>query len=173
MPVGRNGNSEARRAWIGLGSSLGDRREHLRAGAEALRALGVGDPALSSVWETEPVDAPSSGRFLNAVARLRCALEPAELLEALHRIEADRGRDRPYPNAPRTLDLDLLLLEGVRRARPGLTVPHPRMWERAFVLAPLAELDPGLRRRETGRTVTEELRALPDRDAVRRIGPLL
>lgn len=101
---------------------------------------------MSSVRETEPVGYTDQGRFLNAAAKVETTLEARELLDLLLAIERDLGRVRDGPRfGPRTVDLDLLLYGAERLDEPGLTVPHPRLAERAFVLEPLAELEPGLR----------------------------
>jgi 2-amino-4-hydroxy-6-hydroxymethyldihydropteridine diphosphokinase len=131
-------------AFIGLGANLGDARSTLDAAFVALARLPQTElRAASSIYRSAPVDS-SGPDYLNAVIRLDTALPPRELLAELQRIERLHGRERPYRNAPRTLDLDLLLY-GVRRIdSPALTVPHPRMHERAFVLRPLDEIAPGL-----------------------------
>lgn len=132
------------RAYVGLGANLGDPRAALESALLALAALpGTTLVARSSVYRTRPIDA-SGPDFLNAVVALDTTLPPAELLAALHRIEAAAGRKRPYTNAPRTLDLDLLLQGDLTIDTPELTLPHPRLHLRAFVLAPLLELAPGL-----------------------------
>jgi 2-amino-4-hydroxy-6-hydroxymethyldihydropteridine diphosphokinase len=131
-------------AWIGLGANLGDRRATLQAAFEALERLpAIRIGARSSLWSSPPLlaDGPD---YLNAVARLHTTLEPHELLAALQSLEASFGRERPYPNAPRTLDLDLLLHDEITLNTATLTLPHPRMHLRAFVLRPLAEIDPDL-----------------------------
>ena len=134
-------------AWIGLGANLGDAAQTLTLALQALHALqGVKVAAVSSFWRSAPVDAPGPS-FINAVARIQSELEPKVLLRALLRLERNFGRERPFPNAPRTLDLDLLLyneLDLKDETEPALTLPHPRMQQRAFVLAPLAEIDPDL-----------------------------
>ncbi len=129
------------RAFLALGSNLGDRRAHLATAVAGLRRL---DPALavSPVYETAPVGGPTQGPYLNCVVRLDTELSPAELLTTAQRLEQDAGRIRTVKDGPRTLDVDLLLLEGVEMATAELTIPHPRMYERAFVLAPLEDLDP-------------------------------
>jgi 2-amino-4-hydroxy-6-hydroxymethyldihydropteridine diphosphokinase len=138
--------SEARRtrAYVGLGANLGDARAVIES---ALRELGelprTRLVARSSLWSSAPVDAAGPA-FVNAVAELATTLPATELLLALHGIERAHGRERPFRNAPRTLDLDLLLYGSSVIAEPGLTVPHPRMHERAFVLRPLAEIAPSL-----------------------------
>ncbi|MCS4293484.1 2-amino-4-hydroxy-6-hydroxymethyldihydropteridine diphosphokinase [Comamonas sp. BIGb0152] len=130
--------------WIGLGANLGDRGEALRLALQQLDAsAGVAVQAVSSLYASRPVDS-SGPDYLNAVAELRTALSAHQLLRLLQQLELDAGRERPYRNAPRTLDLDVLLY-GSRAtviAMPDLELPHPRMWQRAFVLAPLQELQP-------------------------------
>jgi 2-amino-4-hydroxy-6-hydroxymethyldihydropteridine diphosphokinase len=134
----------ARRAFVGVGANLGDARATVRA---ALRALGqLPDTewiASSSLYRSAPVQADGPD-FVNAVAELRTALEPVALLHRLQAIEQRFGRVRSVRNAPRTLDLDLLLLGDCVMPGPELVLPHPRAHLRAFVLRPLAELDPGL-----------------------------
>ncbi len=131
-------------AHIGLGANLGDARATLQAALAALAALpGCRLLQASALWRSAPVDAGGPD-FFNAVAALHTTLAPLDLLEALQAIEQRFGRERPYPNAPRTLDLDLLLLGDLQLHGPRLTVPHPRLHQRAFVLQPLLELDPGL-----------------------------
>lgn len=129
-------------AYVGLGANLGDARAALQAAVRALQDL-VGPDALtvSSLYSSAPIDS-SGPDYLNAVACLRTTLCAPDLLAALQRIENAAGRERPYRNAPRTLDLDLLLYGSARIDSPRLTVPHPRMYQRAFVLLPLAELAP-------------------------------
>ena len=133
------------RAYIGLGANLGaDLPATLTQAALRLAALpGTRVVALSSSWRSAPVDAGGPD-FLNAVAALDTALLPLELLDALQAIEQTHGRERPYRNAPRTLDLDLLLYADLVLDAPRLTLPHPRLGERAFVLRPLLEIAPEL-----------------------------
>ena len=132
------------RIFVGLGANLGDATATVQAAFDALDALpGTHCVARSSLYRTAPVDAAGPD-FINAVAELRSMLEPELLLAALQALEARFGRERPYRHAPRTLDLDLLLY-GVRRiATPTLSLPHPRLHERAFVVTPLAEIAPDL-----------------------------
>jgi 2-amino-4-hydroxy-6-hydroxymethyldihydropteridine diphosphokinase len=127
---------------------------------------------LSRLWDSAPVPASDQPRFVNAVLRAEGAPDPAALLAALHGIEARFGRVRGERNAARTLDLDLLDLNGLIRAAPAPVLPHPRLGQRAFVLAPLAEVAPGWRHPVTGETVEALLAALPeeDRDACRPLG---
>ncbi len=129
---------------MALGANLGDARAALDAAFVALAGLpGTTLRAASSLYRTAPIDS-SGPDYLNAVVRLDTALAPRALLAALHAIEQAHGRARPYRNAPRTLDLDLLLHGRHRLAGPVLTLPHPRLHERAFVLHPLAEIAPRL-----------------------------
>ena len=132
------------RAWIGLGANLGDAPATLRAAFAALAALPrTRLRARSSLYRSAPIDAGGPD-FVNAVAAIDTGLDAAELLSHLLAIERQHGRERPYRNAPRTLDLDLLLYGDAQIESPALTVPHPRLHVRAFVLAPLAELAPAL-----------------------------
>jgi 2-amino-4-hydroxy-6-hydroxymethyldihydropteridine diphosphokinase len=132
------------RVFVGLGANLGDAVATVRAAFEALNALpGTRCVARSALYRSAPIDAQGAD-YINAVAQLQTGLSPSALLEQLQAIEARFGRERPYRNAPRTLDLDLLLYGQQRISTPLLTVPHPRMHERAFVLAPLAEIAPDL-----------------------------
>ena len=131
-------------AWIGLGANLGERADTLRSALVAIAALpGTDVRRVSSLYRSAPVDAGGPD-YLNAVAEIATTLAPQALLEALQAIEHAAGRERPYRNAPRTLDLDILLWgdPAVDIATATLTVPHPRMAERAFVLLPLAEIAP-------------------------------
>jgi 2-amino-4-hydroxy-6-hydroxymethyldihydropteridine diphosphokinase len=131
-------------AYIGLGANLGDLAATLRAALAALATLPDSRLlAVSGAWRSAPVDAGGPD-FLNAVARLETALAPLALLDALQTIEQRHGRERPYRHAPRTLDLDLLLHGETMLQTPRLTLPHPRLHERAFVLRPLLELAPAL-----------------------------
>ena len=128
-------------AWVALGGNLGDARQSVQQALQALDALPQTRlEAASSLYRTTPVDA-SGPDFINAVARLRTSLAPLALLQALQGLKQQAGRERPYRNAPRTLDLDVLLYSGVRQQTPELELPHPRMLQRAFVLVPLAEID--------------------------------
>ena len=135
-------SSSSVQACIGLGANLGDARATLAAAIEALRALPQSAlRTVSSIWRSAPIDS-SGPDYLNAVALIETRLAPEALLEALQRIELAHGRERPYRNAPRTLDLDLLLYGDESISTPILQVPHPRLHERAFVLRPLAEVAP-------------------------------
>ena len=129
------------RAYLGLGANLGDRRATLRRAVAALPDL----VAVSPVYETEPVGGPSGQPpYLNLVARLDTDRSPRQLLELARDLEAAAGRVRRVRHGPRTLDVDVLLVGDLTVDEPDLVVPHPRMWERRFVLAPLADLAPEL-----------------------------
>lgn len=129
-------------AYIGLGANLGDAQTCVRAALQALAGLPeVQVVQCSSFYRSAPIDS-SGPDYVNAVAELRTTLSAPALLVAMQAIELAQGRQRPYRNAPRTLDLDLLLYGHATIQSPNLEVPHPRMYERAFVLAPLAEIAP-------------------------------
>ncbi len=135
-----------RTGFLGLGSNVGDRAAHLRAAVELLDERGVRVEAVSSAYETEPVgevlDQPD---FLNAAIRVSTDLEPEELLDACKAVEAERGRALDAPrHSPRPLDVDLLLLGDLELVTGRLTLPHPEVTSRRFVLVPLLELDPDL-----------------------------
>ena len=139
---------------IALGSNLGDRASHLGFALERLRPL-VQDIRVSTFIDTDPVGVGAQPLFLNGAAAGATRLRPRELLHALLSIEHDRGRERPFQGAPRTLDLDLVLYGDSIISEPGLAVPHPRFRERAFVLAPLAEIGAEMRDPVTGLTVAQ------------------
>jgi 2-amino-4-hydroxy-6-hydroxymethyldihydropteridine diphosphokinase len=129
-------------AYVGIGSNQGDARAHVLAAFDELDALPDTQlAARSSLYRSAPVDAPGQADYVNAVAALDTDLSPAQLLDALQGIERRHGRERPHANAPRTLDLDLLTYGDLVLVSPLLTLPHPRMHARAFVLRPLLELD--------------------------------
>jgi 2-amino-4-hydroxy-6-hydroxymethyldihydropteridine diphosphokinase len=133
------------RAYVGLGSNLGDRERLLRAALRALETAGVRVVTLSSLRETDPVGYLDQPRFLNGVAVVETELGPRELLELLLDVERSLGRKRDGPPmGPRTVDLDLLLYGDLVLDEPGLELPHPRLHERRFALEPLAEVAPGL-----------------------------
>ena len=154
-------------AFIGLGSNLGDRGAEIDRACAEIAALPLTSlVARSSRYASAPVDA-SGGEYLNAVAHVKTSLAPLELLHALQAIEARHGRLRPFPGAPRTLDLDLLLHGELVVAGDELTVPHPRLHERAFVLAPLLEIAPQLV--VPGRGAVAALRAAVSGQAVAKL----
>lgn len=140
--------------YIGLGTNLGDREGHLRQALLRLRSRFV-VRGLSSVYETEPAGFTAQPRFLNMVARCGGPPDPRLWVRACLEIEADMGRSRSFRDAPRVIDLDVLLVGDRVVDEPGARVPHPRMGERAFVLVPLLELAPDLRHPESGRPLAE------------------
>ena len=146
------------RVAIAMGSNLGDRLDHLRAGLAGLQRLGP-VLAVSRVHETEPVGGPEQGRFLNSVAVVETSAAPLDVLARLLEIERSRGRERTVRWGPRTLDLDLIAYEGERLSLPTLEVPHPRAHERGFVLAPLCEVWPDVELAD-GSTAAEALAAV-------------
>lgn len=129
-------------AYIALGANLGDARGTVRQAVQALGALPQTRLVrASSLYRTAPIDS-SGPDYINAVAEVATGLSPQALLAELQRLELAAGRERPYRNAPRTLDLDILLYDDITLDTPMLTIPHPRMHDRAFVLLPLAEIAP-------------------------------
>jgi 2-amino-4-hydroxy-6-hydroxymethyldihydropteridine diphosphokinase len=156
---------------IGLGSNLGDREEHLRRAVLAIRET-VAIARISSLWLTEPVGLREQPLFYNAALRGYSGLEPRALLDALIAIEESSGRRRRKEHVamgPRTLDLDLLLYDDLEIDEPGLVLPHPRMAERRFVLAPLAEIAADVRIGSDRRTVAQVLAELPEPGGVERL----
>jgi 2-amino-4-hydroxy-6-hydroxymethyldihydropteridine diphosphokinase len=146
------------RAFLGLGSNLGDREARLRVALDRLVAVGL--RTVSPIYETEPVGGPEQGPYLNCVAELDTDLTAHQLLTVCRRLEAAAVRVRGERWGPRTLDVDVLWVDGEALDEPELTVPHPRMWERRFVLAPLRDIAPDL-------VTTEQLDATEG--AVRRL----
>jgi len=165
-----DGKSIEERVYVAMGSNLGDRDAHLAAGLAALRATrGVEVVAVSPLYETDPVGPSPQGPYLNAAIELATSLAPDALLERLLEIEVSRGRTRgPDRNAPRTLDLDLLLYGDRKLAGPDLEVPHPRLADRPFVLEPLCDLAPNFVHPTLGETIEALARRVRDPAAVRR-----
>jgi 2-amino-4-hydroxy-6-hydroxymethyldihydropteridine diphosphokinase len=147
------------RAFLGLGSNLGDRRALLARAVASLPDVA----AVSPLYETEPVGGPEQGAYLNLVVQLDTRLDARQLLEVAGACEQEAARVREVRWGPRTLDVDVLWVEGDERHEPDLEVPHPRMWQRRFVLAPLRDLAPDL--------VTEQQVADAEGD-VTEVGPL-
>ena len=142
-----SGASAPRRAYFGLGSNLGERAVHLQFAVDGLAAQVGRVVALSPIYETEPVGGPPQPDFLNAVVAIETALPGRELLRVAKELEAAAGREPPEPGkrwGPRPLDIDILMIGDERIDEPDLVVPHPRIHQRAFVLAPLADVAPEL-----------------------------
>jgi len=146
-------------AYLGLGSNLGDRRQNLAQAVELL-SQQVAVEQLSSVYETEPVGYDEQPLFLNAACRISTELTPEELLGLAKEIETKLGRAPGFPNAPRPIDIDILFYDDEVVRSQELTIPHPRLAERAFVLVPLVEIAPELIHPENGRTVRHLLNDL-------------
>jgi 2-amino-4-hydroxy-6-hydroxymethyldihydropteridine diphosphokinase len=158
---------EPNHVYFSLGSNLGDRLENLRRGMQLFCGEGIALRRTSSIYETEPVDNRDQAWFLNCVAEVLPTLEPLALLRRLQRIENQLGRERTVPKGPRTLDIDILLYGDTVMQTEELTLPHPRMLQRRFILEPLRELAPTLRLPGTGLTVEEAYRQLRDPAQVR------
>jgi 2-amino-4-hydroxy-6-hydroxymethyldihydropteridine diphosphokinase len=154
-------------AYLSLGSNLGDRQGHLRDAISRLGAEGQ-VAAVSSFYETEPVEVRAQPWFLNCAIALETAKTPELLMASILRIEQGMGRRREQKKGPRTIDIDILLFGNIVMATPKLTVPHPAMQERRFVLEPLAEIRPEALHPQFNKTVLELLEALPAGQEVRR-----
>jgi 2-amino-4-hydroxy-6-hydroxymethyldihydropteridine diphosphokinase len=153
---------------LGLGSNLGDREAAIAGALQRLEARGFHRSRLSSLYLTEPVGGPPQGFFLNAVAAGETQLQPEDLLAACLAVELELGRVRGEPNGPRTIDVDILFFGSLLRDGPAPVVPHPRLEQRRFVLAPLAEILPDLVHPVLGRSARELLESCSDRSDVRR-----
>jgi 2-amino-4-hydroxy-6-hydroxymethyldihydropteridine diphosphokinase len=149
-------------------SSAGSPAAALTAALERLEERGIKILIVSSFYESPAWPDPSEPAFINAVAAIKTALAPIELLGLLHTIESEFGRRRSLPNAPRTLDLDLLDYDGLVMD-DGVTLPHPRMTVRGFVMVPLAQIAPGWRHPVTGLGAAQLLAGLPDRGTVKKL----
>ena len=154
------------RGFLSLGSNQGDREAYLRRAIECLRQERVVVLARSSIYETRPVEVDEEQMpYLNLVAWIVSDRDPLRLLELCQRVEVSLGRKRPYAHAPRTIDIDILMLDGLVLATPALTLPHPRLEVRAFVIHPLSELCPSLML-PSGRSLLEVKKALGDDEIV-------
>jgi 2-amino-4-hydroxy-6-hydroxymethyldihydropteridine diphosphokinase len=140
-------------AYIALGANLGDRLAALRQAVHDLSDAGM-VTSCSAVYETAPVGFLDQPAYLNAAIQLQTELTPRQLLDALLRIETEHGRERTFRDAPRTLDLDILLFDDRIVDEPGLVIPHPRLHERPFVLAPLADIAPHVRHPVAGQSIS-------------------
>jgi 2-amino-4-hydroxy-6-hydroxymethyldihydropteridine diphosphokinase len=133
------------RAYLALGSNIGDRLANLQHAVDGLAHAGsIRVAAVSRVYETAPVGGPAQDEYLNAVVAIETDLQPRDVLRVAHRLENEAGRVRQERWGPRTLDVDVLLYDDVQMNDPDLVIPHPRMWERGFVLAPLRDVAPDL-----------------------------
>jgi 2-amino-4-hydroxy-6-hydroxymethyldihydropteridine diphosphokinase len=153
--------------YLGLGSNVGDRLDNLCAALDRLVEGGVAIRRVSSLYETEPVGYREQGWFLNAVAEAETELGPEGVLALIQRVEAELGRKRTIPNGPRTVDLDILLWGDLAIDEDELQIPHPRLNERLFVLAPLCELNPALRHPRLGVDMAQLQAALAGGSEVR------
>jgi 2-amino-4-hydroxy-6-hydroxymethyldihydropteridine diphosphokinase len=147
-------------AFLSLGSNLGDRAANLKAAIERIASLGE-VIATSSIYETEPVEFLAQPWFLNCVVKLDTEKMPKQLLAAILTIEKEMGRHRHQKKGPRTIDIDILLFGDSVVEAPGLTIPHPSLHERRFVLEPLAEIAPEVRHPAIQKTMREMLKSLP------------
>ena len=148
-------------AYLGLGSNLGNREQHIETALAKLAAPGLRVARVSSLYETEPVGFTAQRWFLNLVAEIETELFPMQLLSRIANVEQALGRVRTVKNGPRTLDIDILLYGRAVVRTAKLEIPHPRMAERRFVLAPLAELAPDLRHPVTHQSIRAMLDAAP------------
>ncbi len=159
-------------AYLSLGSNLGERRTHL---SRALSRLAQDENQIgscSSLYETEPVDLVAQPAFLNLVCSLQTPFGPEELLRHCQAIETDLGRRRSTPKGPRVIDIDLLFFADRLVSTPALTIPHPSLQNRRFVLEPLAEIAPNFRDPRTGDSIRMLLERCPDRSWVHRVGEI-
>jgi 2-amino-4-hydroxy-6-hydroxymethyldihydropteridine diphosphokinase len=154
-------------AYLGLGSNLGDREENLRQALIRLSPNATVEK-LSAIYETEPVGYKEQPLFLNLVCRISTDLPPDELLCFAKKIETEMGRVPSFPNAPRIVDIDILLYDNAIMETQNLTVPHPRLRDRAFVLIPLSEIAPDLIHPEFEKTISQLANAVEGREAARK-----
>lgn len=163
-----NTNKPVSTVYLGLGTNLGDREKQLSTALDLLERDGVRILRRSSVYETEPVELREQPWFLNLVVEAETTFTPRELLRHSLAIERDMGRERVTRNGPRIIDIDVLFYRDAIFETPDLQIPHPRMADRRFVLAPLAELAPDLVHPTTGTTIQKMLETLQDPHVVQR-----
>ena len=158
-----------KRVYLGLGSNIGDREQYLRAGLQGLAAHGIDILRCASVYSTEPREVVDQPWFLNTVLEANTDLDPEALLRACLEVEAENQRTRDTNKGPRTLDIDIIFYGSEVIRKQGLTIPHPSFSDRRFVLAPLAEIAPGLLDPLSGRTIRDFLEACADTATVARV----
>ena len=157
--------------YLSLGSNIGDRQANIHTAIAALSSAGVQVNQISSLYETEPVDFLDQPWFLNCVVETETSLESRALLQALHSIETQLGSKKDFAKGPRKIDMDILLYGAETIATPDLQVPHPRMLQRRFVLAPLAEIVPNLQHPSWPATAAVLLDRVADSSRVTRLNP--
>ncbi len=153
--------------YLSLGSNMGDREAHLREAVARLKTVG-GVVSVSSFYETEPVEFTDQAWFLNCAVALETTETPEQVMAAVLNIEQEMGRQRIQKKGPRIIDIDILLFSNLVTDSSELTIPHPAMHQRRFVLQPLAEIAPAVRHPVSKKTVREMLGGLPDGQAVRK-----
>lgn len=166
MPDARYSNSMKGGIFLGLGSNIGDRVSNLK---DAIKLLGLPIVAKSSLYETEPVDYLNQPWFLNQVLQCETSFHPLKLLQECQKVEKDLGRTREISKGPRTIDIDLLFYNDEIISTPELTIPHPAIPQRKFVLIPLNEIAPDFVHPQLNFTIRELLDRCPDRSEVKRI----
>lgn len=163
-----NGDKKKHIVYLALGSNMGDRLAYMRKAVIHLKQTGINILKTSSVIETDPVGGPPQGKFLNAALRAETTLSPADLLAHLKSIEKKLGREQTEKNGPRPIDIDILLYDNISIKNPTLTIPHPRMFEREFVMRPLLEIEPQIIKKITG----EHAQKKRDKQRIKIVGPL-